>query len=94
MKKESMEDLIKQNTKEIVNIKEHCAKRGIDNALMAQDIKNIKEDVKEIKDTLKGFIDCVEKDYAKKEEFIFWRNILISGILGSIFLMLVGMYLK
>jgi hypothetical protein len=35
-----------------------------------------------------------ENKFAEKEEFNFWRNVLISGILISIFLGIIGLILK
>jgi len=70
-------------------------------AIMAEQIKDFKEsnnkEHAEIKETLKT-IDC-KLDNAltskvDKDDFVFWRNLLISGIITSLFLMVIGIILK
>jgi hypothetical protein len=74
-------------SEEITNIK-------IQQGVMSEKINNIEKDVNEIKNSMKEFIHCADKKYALKDSFEFWRNILISGLVVSIFLMLINLTLK
>ena len=57
----------------------------IEVAIMKNDIKNICGKIDELKDTVEHFINSADKKYAGKDDFILWRNLLIIGILGTIF---------
>ena len=52
------------------------------------------EDHRLLFDKMDNFIECSNKKYASKEEFHFWRNVVVSGILLSIFLGVIGLLLK
>ncbi|MBU2060215.1 MAG: hypothetical protein KKB38_21090 [Gammaproteobacteria bacterium] len=45
-------------------------------------------------DKMDKFIECSNKKYASKEEFQFWRNVVVSGILVAIFLGVIALFLK
>ncbi len=52
-----------------------------------KDIVRIEQTIKEIKDMDNTYVkkeDFEEKDYVLKEEFLFWRNLLVGGLLTSI----------
>lgn len=51
-----------------------------------KDIEYMKDKLDSIESKLDDFIKSADDKYARNEEFIFWRNVLISGILLSIFL--------
>ena len=57
----------------------------ISSAVLAVDIGYIKTDVSEIKKSVK---ELAERDglYVLKDDFSFWRNLLVGGILVSIFI--------
>lgn len=57
---------------------------------MGKDIGDIKESLKSIE----GKIDNLDSRFADKEQFIFWRNILVSGIILSIFLGVINTFIK
>ena len=59
-------------------------------ALVGADIGYIKVDIKEIKDSLKE-ITSRDDSYVLKEDFVFWRNLLVSGLLVSL---LIGVILN
>ena len=63
-------------------------------AKMEEHLKNLDTSVGEIKETLKEFIDKADDKYAPRESFIFWRNILVGGILVSIFLAVVALAIE
>jgi len=52
----------------------------------AKDIKYMKEKLDSIEEKLDRFIERSDVRYTRNEEFCFWRNILVSGVLISIFL--------
>lgn len=85
---------MKDTNKDILNIKENCARHSVTMDFMKQEISEVKEDVKDIKKNLEDFIRCADENYARKEEFIFWRNMMITGILGTIFLNVISKYFK
>lgn len=58
------------------------------------DIKQAqKETSKKMEDALKG-IEARDDSYVKKDEFIFWRNLLVSGILLTIFIGVVSSLIR
>ena len=71
-------------------------------ALLEQAMINDKQDHKDIKDEqgvikksilkLHEKLDTALETKADKEELIFWRNILVSGILMTIFLGIIGKF--
>jgi len=56
----------------------------------SQEHRDIKAMISEIKTDLKNALN----NKANKDEFVFWRNILISGILISIFLGVLSLYIE
>lgn len=54
-------------------------------ALLAADVKHIQEDITEIKQTLKDLANK-EESYVLKEEFYWWRNLIVSGMLLTVFI--------
>lgn len=62
-------------------------------ALVGLDIGYIKRDIAEIKESIAG-LRLKEESYVRKEDFVFWRNLLISGMLLAIFLGTIKMFLK
>jgi hypothetical protein len=53
-----------------------------------KDHAEIKTDMAGVKSDIKGMIDKLDKAIAckvDKEDFLFWRNILITGIIMTIF---------
>ena len=62
-------------------------------AVLATDISYIKLDIGEIKSVLK---DLTTRDtlYVLKEDFFFWRNILVSGVLMTIFISVILKYIN
>ena len=53
-----------------------------------KDHAEIKTDLAGVKSDIKGMIDKLDKAIAckvDKEEFVFWRNVLISGVVMTIF---------
>lgn len=60
-------------------------RNAAESAKMALNIEYIQKDILEIKQSIKD-ISINDKDYVLKEEFLFWRNLLVSGILLTIFL--------
>lgn len=67
-----------------------------------QELKDIKDGISRIEDKLdkKADKDITEKlitsldRKADRDDFLFWRNLLVVGILVNIFLLLLGIYLK
>ncbi len=54
-------------------------------AVLAADIGYIKLDVAEIKRAVKALSDR-DSQYVTKDDFAFWRNLLVGGLLVSIFI--------
>jgi len=82
-------DLIKQtaeSTATALNIQ--YIQRDITEIKQAQ-----KETSKKMEDALKG-IEARDDSYVKKDEFIFWRNLLVSGILLTIFIGVVSSLIR
>ncbi len=52
-------------------------------AVLSSDVKHIQIDITEIKQTLKD-INSKDEQYVLKEDFAFWRNLLVSGMLLTI----------
>ncbi len=52
------------------------------------------EDHKRLFDKIDELIQHTDNEYANKEEFKFWRNVVISGILVAIFLGVIALFLK
>lgn len=85
---------MKDITKDILTIKTNCARHSAEFDYMKLEIQEVKNDVKDIKNSLDDFIRRADDSYARKEEFIFWRNLMISGIVGTIFLGIISQYIK
>jgi hypothetical protein len=49
-------------------------------------IKNMEEKIDSLVVKIDNLIDKIDNKYADREQFIFWPNLLISGILLAIFL--------
>lgn len=63
-------------------------------ALVGKDISYIQADIHEIKESIKTLNDKDEL-YVLKEDFVFWRNLLITSMLGTIFIsVLVKMFVR
>ena len=78
---------MKLTTKELsMEIKE--MKKDIEQ--VRKDVCGVKSDIKDLKDYL---IETLDKK-TDKEEFLFWRNTIIVGLITSIFLMLVGLVMR
>jgi hypothetical protein len=56
--------------------------------------KSIKLAILEFNNERDKQLEAKLKDYAPKEDFTFWRNVLISGIIVSMFVAIMGMLLK
>jgi hypothetical protein len=67
-----------------------CAQRGEQIITMKDDIAEIKENVKNILSKIDSGLD----KKADKETFIFWRNLLVSGMFLAIFLGVVGLVIN
>jgi type IV secretory pathway component VirB8 len=73
--------------------KEHLAKEALDASKLVKDtaervatamnIAQIQKDITEIKESIRGWSEDKEK-FVLKEEFVYWRNLLVSGILLTI----------
>lgn len=60
---------------------------------MSLNIQYIQKDITEIKQSVK---DLANKDsnYVSKEDFTFWRNLLVSGMLLTIFVGIITNYIR
>lgn len=77
----------KLNNKELsMEIKE--MKKDIEK--VSKDVCAVKGDIKDLKEYL---IETLEKK-TDNDEFLFWRNTIIIGLITSIFLMFVGILIK
>jgi len=70
---------------DITEIKINCGKHATNNALMAKDIADIKDDVKEIKNLIKG----LNETYVSKAEFQPVKGV-VYGMVGFILLAFLG----
>lgn len=79
------EELIKQAT------------TALNISYIQRDIVEIKQAQKEtsleMKTALKAIADK-DESFVKKEEFIFWRNLLVTGMIGTIFIGIVMSAIK
>lgn len=62
-------------------------------AVLAADIGYIKTDISEIKQTLKDFA-LKDTQYVLKDDFNFWRNILVSGLLLTLAVGVISNFIK
>ena len=70
-------------------------------ALLEESMKQNKSEHKEIKDgvlRIENKLDAIIAEKVDKAEFVFWRNWIVGGVLGSIFLATIALvadkYLK
>lgn len=50
---------------------------------LSLNVQYIQRDIQEIKQSIKDI--AIDKDtFVKKDEFVFWRNVLVSGLLVSV----------
>jgi len=61
---------------------------------MKKAIDEIKVEVKATHLRMDDFIDAADKRYAKQSDHEFWRNILVSGIILTIFIDVILRYLS
>lgn len=59
------------------------ADSDVNSAIMSTNISFIKQEIVEVKTSLKE-LTAKDGEYVLKEDFVFWRNILISGMLLSL----------
>jgi len=52
-------------------------------------VNDIKDNIKSLHKKFDSFILSIPKNYTAKDEFILWRNLLIVGILGTIFMSII-----
>ena len=87
-------ELLKEKEKQIYELKERDNQFALTAQSMGDKIDNIaekldnhiqqqKDDFNEMKTTLKGFIGSADGKYADKEQFLFWRWVLIGGVILS-----------
>lgn len=76
---------------------EELAKAKVDSdvtaAVLAADIGYIKLDIAEIKEVIKSFSNR-DAQYVLKDDFTFWRNLLVGGLLVTIFIGIVMNLIK
>lgn len=65
----------------------------VTSAVLAADIGYIKLDVAEIKNAVKALTDR-DTSYVLKEDFFFWRNILVGTMLATIFVSVLLRYIN
>lgn len=53
----------------------------------------MQDEIHEIKESLNKFIETADNKYAPKDQFNFWRNVLISGILVTIMIGVINILL-
>ena len=74
----------------ISNTKVAMAKLTKDVESLVKNAEENKRDHERIIEKIDKFIEGADNKYANKENFIFWRNIVVAGILLTIFLGIIG----
>jgi hypothetical protein len=97
-------ELLKDKEKEICELREKNQKfelniQGMGDKLdnisekLVEHVKQQKDDFSEMKKTLTDFIESADRKYADSEQFRFWRNLLITGLVLSIAVGIIGILL-
>lgn len=63
-------------------------------AVLQEKVSNLEKLVTEMRDSLDRIETKLDDTYVKKDDFLFWRNILISGIILTIFLSIINQFLS
>ena len=72
-----------------VKIAEDLVKKTAQETATALNIQYIQRDILDIKQAIKDLLTRDDK-YALKEDFVFWRNLLVSGLLVSIAIIVIS----
>lgn len=78
----------------ISNTKVAMAKLTKDVEKLVENSRDNKEEHRVIMQKIDHFIECADKKYADKEVFVFWRNLVVTGIMLSIFIGLISLFLE
>lgn len=63
-------------------------------AKVEQKLEDTSKSVIRIENKLDKFIDSADRKYANRDSFIFWRNLMVSGVLVAIFIGVIGLLLN
>lgn len=63
-------------------------------AVLQEKVGNLERIAASMDEKLGRIEDKLDDTYVKKDDFLFWRNILISGIILTIFLGIISQFIK
>lgn len=99
-----MNSELQESKEQSVNTAATIIKNAAETAAMSLNIQYIQRDMAEMKQVQKDNalkleqalrdINSKDNNFVSKEDFFFWRNVLITGILLTIFLGIIANFLK